>query len=82
MDKLKIKEDKDSIYAELQKLAFSVGLAKKLYPRALHEVFLSNNLRVETPLSFNKKNYKKEEVRILTMAHLEVDLLKNEFATN
>ena len=82
MNKLEVVDDKKTIIKRLNELAFNVSLAKKLYPRTMNEIFLASGLEVDKAYSFNKKNHKKAEVRKLAMAHLEVDLLKNEYANN
>lgn len=75
-----IRTKEDEIYDGLEHLAFQINLMRKLYPKAMHQVFLTNNIRIEN--LWHKQKYKKAEAKELAMANLKIDLLKNQYANN
>lgn len=80
--KLALRTKKDEIYEGLLHLANQINLMRRLYPKAMKEIFLSNNIEISKPYSWEKKKYKKKEIKSLVMANLEIDLLKNSYDNN
>ena len=79
---LAVRTKKDEIYDSLEYLATQIGIMRRLYPRAMKELFLARSIDISSPMSYQKKKYKKTELKSLVMAHLEIDFLKKQYATN